>query len=84
MNDYLKISLMERIGSCGTDLEIFLMAEKFKTDIFVYKMMNETGWNFQGFNDRHSVHDLTEQDILVEKIVVIFIYSNKTISWDLF
>ena len=30
VNDYLKISLMERIGSWGTDLEIFLMAEEIE------------------------------------------------------
>lgn len=37
IEEYLKISLMDRLGSWGTDLEIFLAAQILGTDIFVYK-----------------------------------------------
>ena len=43
VEEYLKISMMDRIGSWGTDLEIFLMAQILRTDIFVYKD-DERNW----------------------------------------
>ena len=65
VEEYLKISMMDCIGSWGTDLEIFLMAQILRTDIFVYKDDERNWMKFSGygFNDRHSVHELTESRI---------------------
>ena len=37
IEDYIEGSLMARVESWGTDLELFLTVEILKTDIFVYK-----------------------------------------------
>ena len=54
---------MDRVGSWGTDLEIFLAAQLLSTDIFVFKDANRCWNKFSGFgfNNRHYVHDLTEK-----------------------
>ncbi len=53
---------MDRNGSWGTNLELSIMAQILKTDIFLYKDDDRNWMKFSGhgFNDRHSVHDLTE------------------------
>ena len=65
VEEYLKISMMDCIGSWGTDLEIFLMAQILRTDISVYKDDERNWMKFSGYglNDRHSVHELTESRI---------------------
>ena len=61
--EYITTSMMDRVGSWGTDLEIFLAAQLLSTDIFVFKDANRCWDKFSGFgfNNRHYVHDLTEK-----------------------
>ena len=56
---------MDRVGSWGSDLELFLAAQILKTDIFVYKDGDHV-WNrfsAYGFNDKRDVHDLTQKRV---------------------
>ena len=53
IEDYIKVSLMDRVESRETDLELFSAAHLLKTDIFVYKDGDHV-WNQfsgNGFND---------------------------------
>ena len=61
--EYTTVSMMDRVGSWGTDLELFLAAQLLKTDIFVFKDVNRCWNKFSGygFNDKQNVHDLTER-----------------------
>ena len=43
IEDYIEGSLMARVGSWGTDLELFLAAQILKTDILYTKMVNMFG-----------------------------------------
>ena len=63
IEEYITINMMDRVGSWGTDLEIFLAAQLLNTDIFVYKDANRCWNKFSGFciQYRHDVHDLTEK-----------------------
>ena len=74
IEEYITVSLMDRVGSWGTDLELFLADQLLKTDIFVFKDVN-CCWNkFSGyvFNDKQNVHDLTERGCICVYISVIF------------
>ena len=65
IEDYLKVSMMDRVGSWGTDLELFLAAQILRTDIFVYKDEDHV-WNkfsAYGFNDKRDIHELTEKSL---------------------
>ena len=44
IEDYIGVGMMDRVGSWGTDLELFLAAQLLKTDIFVFKDMDRC-WN---------------------------------------
>ena len=44
IENYIKFSMMDRVGSWRTDLEILLAAKVLRTDIFVY---NHFGTDFQ-------------------------------------
>ena len=65
IEDYLRISKMDQVGSWGTDLEIFLAAITLSTDIFVYNDEHQSWLKFSGhgFNDAKSTHDLTERRV---------------------
>ena len=61
---------MDRLGSWGTDLEMFFStahttAHILGTDIFVYKNKSKCWMKFSGYglNDKHSSHNLTETRI---------------------
>ena len=56
---------MARVGSWGTDLELFFAAQIKKPDIFVYKDGERVWSRFSahGFNDKRDVHDLTEESL---------------------
>ena len=58
---------MARVGSWGTDLELFLAAQILKTDIFVYKDGEHVWMRFSvhGFNNKRDVHDLTEERVYI-------------------
>ena len=65
IEDYLKASKMDQVGSWGTDLEIFFAAIILRTDIFVYNDEDQSWLKFSGhgFNDSKSTHDLTERRV---------------------
>ena len=65
IEEYIKSSKIDRTGSWGTDLELFLAAQLLKTDIFLYKNFDHLWYKFSGhgFNDKKYVHNLTEKRI---------------------
>ena len=65
IEEYIQSSKIDRTGSWGTDLELFLAAQLLKTDIFLYKDLGRS-WNkysAYGFSDKKDVHPLTEKRI---------------------
>ena len=67
IEEYIQNSMMARVGSWGTDLELFLTAQIVKTDIFVYKDTDHAWSRFSahGFNDKRNIYDLTEERIYI-------------------
>lgn len=63
IEEYISVSMMDRVGSWGTDLELFLAAQLLQTDIFVFKDVLRCWNKFSGygFNGKQNVHDLTEK-----------------------
>ena len=65
VEDYLRITVMDRAASRGTDLEIFLSALILKTDIFVFKDDDQCWMKFSGygFSGKNSRNELTENRV---------------------
>ena len=60
-----KKSMVDRNGSWGTDLELFLVAILLKTDILVYRDSMGSWNNFSGYGfvNRHDENQLTNKRI---------------------
>ena len=65
IEEYLKITKMDKSGSWGTDKEIFLAALILKTDVFVYKDDDQCWMKFSGygFTGKNSRPELTEDRV---------------------
>ena len=50
IEEYIKSSKIDRTGSWGTDLELFLAAQLLKTDIFLSRILTTFGINFRGMD----------------------------------
>ena len=63
IEEYISVSMMDRVGSWGTDLELFLAAQLLQRDIFVFKDVLRCWNKFSGygFNGKQNVHYLTEK-----------------------
>ena len=60
-------SMIDRIGSWGTDMELFLAAQILKTDIFVYQEAFHCWNKFSGYGfiDKRDLHKLTEKRMYI-------------------
>ena len=67
IEQYIKASMIDRVGSWGTDMELFLAAQLLKTDIFVYRdyLRSWNKFSGYGFINKHSAHALTEKRIYI-------------------
>ena len=74
--------MVDRIGSWGTDLELFLAAKLLKTDIFVYRN-SISAWlkiSGQGFVNRHDDHPLTDKRLYFKLFMDHYQSVNKVTS----
>ena len=67
IEQYINVSMIDRIGSWGTDMELFLAAQLLETDMFVYQDSSHCWNKFSGYGfiDRHDSHKLTEKRIYI-------------------
>ena len=63
IRQYIQKSKIDRVGTWGTDLELFLCSKLLKTDIYVYRDSISSWLKFSGhgFVNRHNDHPLTEK-----------------------